>query len=286
MRNIVFFIRRYFNFIFFLILQSLSIYLIAAYNKYHSAVGGVYMNEVTGAINLRYNKIDNFLQLKEKNDLLQKENEHLRNSLAANFESPDTSSKLVRDSIPMDTLGKQRVVLYQRAKVISNSVIAQNNYIVLARGTAQNLNKDEGVIDPANGVVGVVTEISANYAVVMSLLHRDSKINAILKNDPSGGGTVIWDGKEPNYLSFINVRKSAVAKKGDTVITSGITPKFPYGMLIGVIDEISPDKSTNNYIIKLRTTANFYNLQYAYVVKNLQKDEVEKLLENVNNKLK
>ncbi len=243
------------------------------------------MNEVTGAINVRYNKIDNFLQLKEKNDQLQKENEKLRNSLAANFESPDTSTKkIVRDSIPMDTLGKQRVVLYQRAKVISNSVIAQNNYIVLARGTAQQLDKDEGVIDPANGVVGVVTEVSANYAVVMSLLHRDSKINAILKNDPSGGGTVIWDGKEPNYLSFINVRKSAVAKKGDTVITSGITPKFPYGMLIGTIDEISPDKSTNNFIIKLRTAANFYNLQYAYAVKNLQKDEIDSLLDKVKNK--
>lgn len=285
MRNVFLFLRRYATFLFFLLLQVFSIWLIVNYNKYHNAIGSAYMNEITGMVNKRYNKIDNFLQLKEKNDSLQKENERLRNQQAENFERPDTTNKIVADSIPYDTLGHFRKWLYQRAKVVSNSVTTQNNYIVLNRGTAQQLNKDEGVIDPNNGVVGIVTEVSANYAVVMSLLHKDSKISAILKNDPTGGGSIVWDGKEPNYLSFINVRQSAKAKPGDTVITSGITPTFPHGMFVGIIDQITPDKSTNNYIIKLRSGANFYNLQYAYAIKNFQKDEIDKLLEKAKTKI-
>jgi rod shape-determining protein MreC len=285
MRNIFLFIRRYANFLFFLLLQVFSIWLIVHYNKYHNAVGSAYMNEITGSVNRQYNKMDNFLQLKEKNDSLQKENERLRNSMIENFESPDTTNKIVADSVPYDTLGHYRKWLYQRAKVVSNSVTTQNNYIVLNRGIAQQLNKDEGVIDPNNGVIGIVTEVSANYAVVMSLLHKDSKISAILKNDPTGGGSIVWDGKEPNYLSFTNVRQSAKAKKGDTVITSGITPTFPHGMFIGVIDQVTPDKSTNNYIIRLRSAANFYNLQYAYAIKNYQKDEIDRLLEKVKTKI-
>ena len=135
-------------------------------------------------------------------------------------------------------------------------------------------------------MVGIVTDVSENFAVVMSLLHKDSRISAILKNDPDGGGgSIIWDGKEPNYVSFINVRKSAKAKKGDTVMTSGITPTFPYGMLIGTIDQIAPDKSTNNYIIKLKTTANFYNLQYVYSIKNYQKEEINRLLEKAKSRI-
>ena len=114
-------------------------------------------------------------------------------------------------------------------------------------------------------------------------MHKDSKITAVLKNDPASGGLVIWDGEEPNYLSLINVRKSAKAKKGDTVLASSITAKFPAGMIVGVIDEIKPDVSTNNFIIKLRSAANFYNLQYVYAVKNYQKEEIEKLLEKVKN---
>jgi rod shape-determining protein MreC len=113
----------------------------------------------------------------------------------------------------------------------------------------------------------------------MSLLHKDSKITAILKNDPQSGGLVIWDGKEPNYLSLTNVRKSARAKRGDTVLASSITTTFPSGMMIGTIDEIKPDVSTNTFVIKIKSTANFYNLQYVYAIKNYQKAEIDTLVE-------
>jgi rod shape-determining protein MreC len=243
------------------------------------------MNEITGRINEQYNKVDYYLQLKKTNQQLAKDNERLRNLLKENFQSPDTANKIVTDSIPYDTLGNRRKWLYHAAKVVSNSVTAQNNFIVLARGSAQQLKKDEGVIDSNNGVVGIVTDVSENYAVVMSLLHKDSKINGLLKNDPQGGGTIVWDGKEPNYLSMINVRKSIKVAKGDTVLTSGITTTFPYGLMIGTVDQVEPDKSTNTYNIKIKSTANFYNLQYVYSIDNFQKEEIQKLVEKAKNKI-
>jgi rod shape-determining protein MreC len=281
MRNVYLFIRRYSNFLFFLLLQVFCIYLIVRYNKYHNAVGSAAMNEVTGRVNKQYNKIDNFFQLGQKNDELRKQNERLLNMQHSSFENTDTANKIVTDSIPFDTLGNKRKWLYQTAKVVSNSVTAQNNFVVLNRGAAQQLGKDEGVIDANNAVIGTVTEVSANFAVVMSLLHKDSKLTAVLKNDSSSGGLIVWDGKEPNYLSLQNVRQSAKAKKGDTVLASTITGKFPPGMIIGTIDEIKRDVSTNNFIIKVKSAANFYNLQYAYGIKNFQKEEIEKLLQKV-----
>src|SRR6476646_7934767 len=180
MRNVFLFIRRYFHFLFFLLSHVFCIYLITHYNKFHNAVGSATMNEITGRVNNQYNKIDYYLQLKRTNEQLASDNERLRNSLRENFENPDTSNKLVTDSIPFDTLGNRRKWLYQRAKVVSNSVTTQNNFVVLSRGSAQQLNKDEGVVDPNNGVVGIVTDVSENFAVVMSLLHKDSRISAIL----------------------------------------------------------------------------------------------------------
>ncbi len=268
-----------------MLLQVYCIYLIINYNTYHQAIGSAYMNEITGSVNKQYNKVDNFLQLNKSNEALKKENEWLRNQLKANFENSDTANQVITDSIPFDTLGNKRKWLYQGAKVVSNSVTTQNNFVVLNRGAGQQLRKDEGVIDSNNGVVGIITEVSENFAVVMSLLHRDSRISGILKNDPLGGGSIVWDGKEPNYLTFINVRKSARAKRGDTVITSGITPTFPYGKMIGVIDQIYPDKSTNNFVIKIKSAANFYNLQYVYAIDNAQKDEINRLLEKAKSKI-
>lgn len=285
MRNIFLFIRRFFNLIVFLLLQAFCIYLIVHYNRFHNAVASVYMNEITGKVNEQYAKVDDFLALKKKNQELQRQNERLLNLMKVNFEVPDTSTKIVTDSIPYDTLGSHRKWIYQSAKVVSNSVSTQNNFIVLGRGSGQQLKKDEGVIDPNNGVVGIVTDVSENYAVVMSLLHKDSKINALLKNDPQGGGTIVWDGNEPNYLSMINVRKSVKVAKGDTVLTSGITTTFPYGLMIGTVEQVAPEKSTNNYIIKIKSTANFYNLQYVYVIDNYQKEEITKLLEKAKIKI-
>lgn len=283
MRNIFLFIRRYFNFIVLLILQGFSIYLIVHYNSFHNAVFSGVMNEVTGKINTQYNKIDYYFQLKKTNEQLARDNERLRNQLKENFERPDTSTKIVTDSIPYDTLGNRRKWMYLSAKVVSNSVAAQNNFIVLGRGSGQQLKKDEGVVDPNNGVVGIVTDVSENYAVVMSLLHKDSKISAKLKKS-GDAGQVIWDGKDPNRLSLTDIRKSAKVSKGDTVFTSGFTTTFPYGLMIGTIDEIIPDKSTNNYLIKLKSSANFYNLQYVYAIENYQKEEITRLLKNANNK--
>ena len=284
MRNIFLFIRRYFNFLFLLVLQGFCIYLIVHYNKYHNAVGSGLMNELTGKVNKEYNKIDYYFQLKKTNEQLAKDNERLRNQLKANFDRPDTSTKFVTDSIPYDTLGSKRTWLYKTAKVVSNSVSGPNNFIVLGRGAAQGLKKDEGIIDPNNGVVGIVTDVSTNFAVVMSLLHKDSRISAKLKNG-GDAGQVVWDGKDPNRLSLTEIRKSAKVAKGDTVVTSGFTTTFPYGLMVGTVEEIVPEKSTNNFIIKIRSTANFYNLQYVYSITNFQKDEVSELLKTANNKI-
>jgi hypothetical protein len=55
--------------------------------------------------------------------------------------------------------------------------------------------------------------------------------------------------------------------------------------MIGTIDEIVKDKSTNNYILYLKSTANFYNLQYVNAIENLQREEVDQLLKNANIKV-
>jgi rod shape-determining protein MreC len=188
------------------------------------------------------------------------------------------------DTLSPDTLGLRRRWLYLQAKVVSNSVTAQNNFIVLSRGSAQQLRKDAGVVDLNNGVVGIVTDVSPHYAVVMSLLHKDSRISVKLKRG-EGGGQVTWDGKEPNRLTLSGVKKSFRVAKGDTVITSGITPTFPYGMEVGTVEEVVPDKSTNDFLIKLKTSVNFYNLQYVYAIDNSQRDEINRMLEKAKSRI-
>lgn len=278
MRNIFLFIRRYSTLLLFLLLQGFSIYLIVHYNTYHNAIFSNTANQFTGKISEQYNKVEDYFHLKKTNDSLWQANERLYNKLKENFQLPDTISKFVIDTLKIDSLEEHRKYRYLRATVLENSVTTQSNYIVLGRGKNQELKEGMGLIDINNGVVGIITTVSNDYAVVMSLLHKDSHLSGkLLKGGETG--TLSWDGKEPNIISITGIPKSAKVSKGDTIITSGFSTTFPKGLLVGYITEIVPEKSTNNYAIKIKTAADFYNLQYVYAIDNKQQEAVKELLE-------
>jgi rod shape-determining protein MreC len=282
-RNIFLFIRRYFTFILFLLLQGFSIYLIVHYSRYHKAVFSKTANQLTGKVNEQYSRIEYYFQLKKTNDSLVKANEKLYNKLKADFELPDTTSNLVIDSIRTDSIEQYRKYHYFPAKVVYNSVAAQNNFIVLGRGSSQQVKPGMGIIDPNQGVVGIVTDVSADFAVVMSLLHKDSRISGkLLKSGETG--TLSWDGKTPNIISLTGIPKSAKVVPGDTIISSGYSTSIPKGMMIGIVQEVKADKSTNNHLIRFKTAANFYNLEYVYAIDNRQAESIKTILDKVKQK--
>jgi rod shape-determining protein MreC len=282
-RNIFLFIRRYFNFILFLLLQGVSIYMIVRYSNFHKAMFSNTANQLTGRINKGYDRVEYYFQLKKTNDSLVAANEMLYNKLKADFALPDTASNYIVDSIRIDSMERYRKYLYYPAKVVYNSVSTQNNFIVLGRGSSQNVKEGMGIIDPNTGVVGIVTEASADFAVVMSLLHKDSHLSGKLMK---GGetGTLSWDGKTPNIISLNGIPRSAKVEKGDTIISSGFSTSIPKGMLIGRVVDVRPDKSTNNYQIKFRSAANFYNLEYVYAIENKQAQSIKAILDTVKKK--
>lgn len=278
MRNIFLFIRRYFNFLVFLILQVLCIVMIVQYSKYNQAMFGNSANRITGKVNAQYDRIEYYFQLKRTNDSLVKANETLYNKLASNYNLPDSGSKQMIDSIRIDSILQYRKFNYINAKVVANSVTSQSNFVVLQSPQIAQMRVGMGIVGPNNEVVGVITDISGEFAVVMSLLHKDSKISGkLLKTGETG--TISWDGKYPNLVTLTGIPKSTKIAKGDSVITSGFSTVFPKGLLLGRVDEVYLETSTNNYKIIVRTAANFHNLEYAYVINNLQQATIEKLLE-------
>ncbi len=240
-------------------------------------------NELTGKVYKQSNNVEYYFKLERTNDSLIKANERLYNKLRQDFEVPDTVNLSVIDTIKIDSIESYRKFLYMQAKAIANSVNLPNNYIQLSRGAKQGVSKDLGVIDENNNVAGTVIDVSDNYAVVMSLLHMQSSISAKLKRTGEEG-TVIWDGKEPNIVLIKNISKSIKISPGDSVVTSGFTERFPYGLLIGRITEIVSDKKSNTYTLKIKTAVNFYNVQYMYIINNILKEEPMQLLKKVQNK--
>jgi rod shape-determining protein MreC len=275
MRNVFLFIRRYFNLIFFLLLQVFSLMMLFRYNRFHESVYAVFANELAGKINLRYSNVQTYFTLRKENESLRRQNADLLNRMKADFSWPDSTYQIYSDTIRIDSLEQYRKFLYLPARVISNSVNAQQNYLMLHRGTAQGVSQNMAVVGP-DGVIGTVINASRNMCVVMSMLHRQTKIIAVMKKG-SDIGEISWDGKDPRYVTLSKIPKSITVAKGDTVVTSSYSDRYPPGHVVGFVETVAEDQGTSTYILKVRTAVNFYSVQHAYVVQNLQKAEMEEL---------
>jgi rod shape-determining protein MreC len=279
MRNIFLFIARFSNLFFFLLLQAAALTMLFRYNKFHEAAYMNVANEATGKVFLRYNGIQTYFSLKKENDKLREQNAQLLNLLKNDFSAPDSSRQLITDTIRIDSIEQYRKFLFLPAKVIGNTVDAQNNYLTLHRGYNQGVNVNMAVVGP-EGIIGKVINVSPNMSVVMSLLHRKNSVVALLKKG-SGFGEVIWDGKDPRFVTLTKIPRTIKISKGDTVVTSPYSDIFPAGQTVGYVEEVSEEKSTSMYSLKVRTATNFYSIQHAYIVKNLQKAEMDSLLAKV-----
>lgn len=276
MRNIFLFIRRYFYFLVFLFLQGYSFYLIGRYSKYHQAAIGNLTNQITGTLNARYARVANYFNLYRTNQQLVKANEQLLNQLRTNYQPLSYVDRTFIDSTGTDSTRHYVKYSFKGASVVSNSVSAENNFIVISGGSRQYFHTGMGVIDPLKGAVGIIVQTSEDFSIVMSLLHRDSHISGkLLKGGETG--TLSWDG-EPNILVLQNISKSANVRVGDTVITSGFSTAFPKGMYIGKVTSVAAEKSTSKYRVRIKTAADFYNLAYVYAINNADQEKVEALL--------
>ncbi len=282
MRNVFLFIRRHTNFLFFLVLQIIALSILFRYNKFHEAIFMNASTEITGRINEKYNTIEYYFQLKKTNESLLRENLRLRQLLKENYEAPDSEKRLFLDTIRVDSARSILKYRIMEAKVVSSTTSLQANYLTIHRGSAQDVRPNMGVIGP-QGIVGTVVNVSENFATVMSLLHYHSSVIAKLKN---GGerGVIKWDGLSPLFVTMRDIPKSAKVSKGDTILTSETSAKFPANTMVGTIYEIVEDNSTNFYTLKIRPSTNFYNIEYVYVVDNLQYPE-QRALEDSSSKI-
>ena len=284
MRNIFLFIRRYFTFFTFLILQVVALWFLFNYNRFHHAKFLGVANEMTGRINSQYNKVEDYFALREENNNVHRLNDSLLNLQASSYMKRDTGLQMIQDSVPFDTTGRYRRYYLRSATVIYNTVNSQKNYLQLNRGSNQGIKDNMAVINSDGSAVGVVVNVSPNFCQVMSLLHVQNTVSASIKR--SGDfGTIEWDGKDPRYLYLTKMPKSIEVKNGDTVLTSKVSFNFPPGYMVGTVAEVKLDNTTGMYLLKVKTAANFYNLQQVHVVENIDRDEQVKLFDETKKKI-
>lgn len=271
MRNLWLFLSRYNAFFFFLIFFIASLVIFVRNNSYQRASVLNSSNQIVGQAFETVNYLQTYLHLAQVNDSLAAENARLRNSLRSSF----YSDSVVQANV-LDTLYRQQYT-YIVAEVVNNSIHQKNNTITINRGRKQGVQRDMGVICPS-GVVGVVLNVSDNFATVQSLLNSDSHISATIK-ESNAFGSLVWgeENFDPRVALLKDIPNHINVKKGQHVVTSGFSTKFPRGLPIGRIKQTDIRGGESFLDIEVALNTDFSTLQYVYVVKNLMQAEKQQV---------
>ena len=273
MQNLIYLFVRYGGIILFFSLEAVCMYLVVEFNQKQNDIYTTSSNRIIGGIYDRVNDASQYFHLSVVNDSLAAENARLY----AQLDNAKYLNTLQIDSVNND-IYEQRYT-YISAKVINSTYTRHNNYLTIDKGAKAGIKPDMGVISNS-GIVGIVTSVSENYATLISILHRQSRVSGAIKSKGHHGG-VIWKGQSPQKVNLIDIPKHAQPEIGDTIQTTGYSLAFPEGIMIGTISDITLKSGSNFYDIEVDLANDLSNIQYVYVVNNLTKTEQLELEQEV-----
>lgn len=152
------------------------------------------------------------------------------------------------------------------AYVISRDSLDWSNTVTINQG--ENLGIAVGMCAiTANGeVVGLVTEVGPNYAVVKTVLDSSLEVSASIAS--SGYNGMVRGGYltgQAGYLRMNYLPTSAVIRNNDQVVTSGSTV-YPRNLILGyVVDAGFDDTGVAKYAV-LRPAAEVGRLEQVFIL--------------------
>jgi len=223
-------------------------------------------NAIAASIVEKRTNISQYFSLTEENNLLANQNALLLQQKFNynSFNQNDTNKKYIFDSIPYMLI---------TAKVINSTVNLPQNFITINKGLKHGVEPEMGVITE-NGAVGIVKDVSENFATIIPLINTNISLSLAIKNNGTFG-FYEWDGKNYQFAQLVDIPKHIEVNVGDSLITRGSTGSFPPNLLVAVVNEINNEEGNNYQNIQIKLSNNFRSLNHVYVVKNSLKSEKE-----------
>jgi len=271
MQRIFNFVLRYGNAFLYGLLMVFALSLTIRSHSYHQSKFFNSSKWLTGNVHNIGANISSYFALKKENQRLVEENERLRWVLF----------NLKEGNIPQleSTLTSNYEVF--SAKLIKNSFSSPRNYLTIDHGRKQGVEQDMGVIT-TKGILGIVENVSSNFATVQSVLNTKSNINAKIKNSDYFG-SLVWDGADHNVVQLVDIARLVPLVVGDTIVTGAMSSIFPENIPIGIIKSYDSNTSGSFYNIDVELFNDMAHIKNVYLIKNNNRTEIKELEAKTNN---
>ena len=158
------------------------------------------------------------------------------------------------------------------AHVIGKGTSNWFNTFTIDKGSKDGIKVDMNVI-AGSGLVGIVTDVGKNYAVVRSIIDDTSNVSGMIlsNNDNCIVSGNLKSMTESNMITFSNLEDSEdKVSTGDSVVTSNISDKYLPGLLIGYVTDITEDNNNLTKSGEITPVVDFKHLQDVLVIMQLK----------------
>jgi rod shape-determining protein MreC len=193
------------------------------------------------------------------------QNEALRSQLAALREDNLQLREALVESGRLERIAEMRddfEVPMRPAALVGVDVSPWFRSVLLDRGQDDGVFSGMPVIS-ADGLVGLVTATSSSAAKTMTVIDRQSAVDATVQRSRSRG---IVRGRGDDGLAFEFVARGADVLIGDLVITSELGGVYPKGVRIGRVTAVSAPGANLVQTATLEPAVDFGRLEQVFVI--------------------
>ena len=283
MNNLTEFLAKYKHWFLFVLLEIASLVLLFRFNNYQGSVWFTSANIMAGKVYELSSSLTSYLSMGKMNKELTERNlllEHQIKELSDQLYDKTRDPNIVRK-------GHYRFLSDFKlipAKVVSNSLDKEENFITIDKGSWDGVRKDMGVAC-GNGVVGVVYLVGTHYSIVLPVLNSKSNISCSIQNR-NYFGYLRWTGGAKDVAYLDDIPRHAKFKLGDRIVTSGYSAIFPAGILVGKVKHVYNSEDGLSFRLAVQLSTDFGNLRDVCIIDDATVREKKKVINAANDSIR
>ena len=166
---------------------------------------------------------------------------------------------------------------YVGVNIIGYSGSSLSDGYIIDKGSNDGIAKNMVVVS-SKGLVGKVTKVSSNFAIVQSILNENIAVAVMDQQTREATGMLqgLSDKKDKNMTVVYNLPIDSDVKEGDIFITSGLGKIYPKEIPVGTVVSVQEDNVKVMKSAVVEPFVKFNELEELFVViPNSNIDEIE-----------
>lgn len=156
------------------------------------------------------------------------------------------------------------------ARVIGQNPEPDIQAIILDKGSKHGVGLDMPLITEAGIMVGKISSVRPNSSEAIMINDSASSVSAVIQNEDKTQGVVV--GEHGLSLTMDLIPQNHVVQVNDLVITGGVEPTIPRGLVIGKVNRVTTEPNSLFQTVRVQSLVKVDKLTIVSILRSQVND--------------